>query len=255
MINYDFHDLSKRTDRELEQQITEGFTFGSYNSTKNGMFLISRDAPTPDEKEIVESVPYMQGVYDFSTLNGGERYFSNREITYQVILFNENYSTRKSAEQEIKRQLMPLNIQPLYDTHDVGFHWLGKAKNITVEDDDKLNMLTTTIKFDCYPFAIANNVEGSDVWDEVFFPHWIFQDTKYTVNGTQVINLYNIGSKSIECELVVSGSVTVTGSFGSVKLKSGNYTDTQLVLTIGANRLTLIGKGAIEFKFYREEMI
>src|SRR5699024_6231271 len=104
-----------------------------------------------------------------------------------------------------------LNIQPLYDTHDVGFHWLGKAKNITVEDDDKLNMLTATIKFDCYPFAIANNVEGSDVWDEVFFPHWIFQDTKYTVNGTQVINLYNIGSKSIECELVVSGSVTVAG--------------------------------------------
>lgn len=255
MINYDFHDLSKRTDRELEQQITEGFTFGSYNSTENGMFLISRDAPTPDEKEIVESVPYMQGVYDFSTLNGGERYFSNREITYQVILFNENYSTRKSAEQEIKRQLTPLNIQPLYDTHDVGFHWLGKAKNITVEDDDKLNMLTATIKFDCYPFAIAKNVEGSDVWDEVFFPHWIFQDTKYTVNGTQVINLYNIGSKSIECELVVSGSVTVAGSFGSVKLKSGNYTDTQLVLTIGANRLTLIGKGAIEFKFYREEMI
>ena len=142
MINYDFHDLSKRTDAELEQQITEGFTFGNYSSTENGMFLISRDAPTPDEKEIVESVPYMQGVYDFSTLNGGERYFSNREITYQVILFNENYSTRKSAEQEIKRQLTPLNIQPLYDTHDVGFHWLGKAKNITVEDDDKLNMLT-----------------------------------------------------------------------------------------------------------------
>lgn len=255
MINYEFRDLSKRTDTELEQQITEGFTFGDYNSTDNGMFLISRDAPTPDEKEITESVPYMQGVYDFSTLNGGERYFDNRQITYQVMLFNEDYGTRKGAEQEIKRQLVPLGIQPLYDTHDIGFHWLGKVKTVAVEDDAKVNTLAATITFDCYPFAITNNIEGSDVWDEVFFPHWIFQDTKYTVNGTQVINLYNIGSKSIECELVVSGSVTVAGSFGSVKLKSGNYTDTQLVLTIGANRLTLIGKGAIEFKFYREEMI
>lgn len=255
MINYDFHDLSKRTDVELEQQITEGFTFGDYNSTENGMFLISRDAPTPDEKEIVESVPYMQGVYDFSTLNGGERYFDNRQITYQVMLFNSDYSTRKGAEQEIKRRLVPLGIQALYDTHDIGFHWLGKVKTVTVEDDAKVNTLAATITFDCYPFAITNNIEGSDIWDDVFFPHWIFQDTKYTVSGTQAIKLYNIGSKSIECELVVSGNITVAGGFGSIDLTSGNYKDTQLVLAMGVNNLTLTGNGTIEFRFYREEMI
>lgn len=252
--NYDFHDLGKYTDEELERQITEGFIFGDYDSRENNMFLISRDAPTPSEKEITESVPYMQGVYDFSTLNF-DRYFDNREVTYQVMLFENEYENRKYPEQDIKRSLMKLDIQPLYDTHDQGYHWLGKCKSVTVEDDAEKGTLSCTIVFDCYPFAIYNSEEGSDIWDDVYFPHWIFQETKYTVNGSQSISLFNIGSKSAECELIVTGTVNVSGSFGTLNLTAGNYKDTQLVLAMGENKLSLSGNGTIEFKFYREEMI
>lgn len=233
----------------------ESFTFGEYNSMDNRMFVATREAPTPEEREIVESVPYMQGVYDFSQLNGGERYFDNREITYQVMLFEQDYPTRKYAEQEIKRQLMPLGIQPFYDSHDNGYHWLGKCKSVSVDDDEAKGTLSCSIVFDCYPFAIYNEAEGSDIWDDVYFPHWIFQETKYTVNGSQSISLFNIGSKSAECELIVTGTVNVSGSFGTLNLTVGNYKDTQLVLAMGENKLTLSGNGTIEFKFYREEMI
>lgn len=233
----------------------EGFTFGGFDSMGNRMFVTQREAPTPSEREIVETVPYMQGVYDFSQLNGGERYFDNREITYQVMLFEQDYPTRKYAEQEIKRQLMPLGIQPLYDSHDNGYHWLGKCKSVTVEDDEAKGTLSCSIVFDCYPFAIYNEAEGSDIWDDVYFPHWIFQETKYTVNGSQSISLFNIGSKSAECELIVTGTVNVSGSFGTLNLTAGNYKDTQLVLAMGENKLALSGDGTIEFKFYREEMI
>ncbi len=252
--DYDFHDLGKYTDEELERQITEGFIFGDYDSRENNMFLISRDAPTPSEKEITESVPYMQGVYDFSTLNF-DRYFDNREVTYQVMLFENEYENRKHPEQHIKRSLMKLGIQPLYDTHDQGYHWLGKCKSVVVEDDVEKGTLSCTIIFDCYPFAIYNEAEGSDIWDDVYFPHWIFQETKYTVSGSQSISLFNIGSKSAECELIVTGTVNVSGSFGTLNLTAGNYKDTQLVLEMGENRLSLSGNGTIEFKFYREEMI
>lgn len=252
--DYDFHDLGKYTDEELERQITEGFIFGDYDSRENNMFLISRDAPTPSEKEITESVPYMQGVYDFSTLNF-DRYFDNREVTYQVMLFENEYENRKHPEQDIKRSLMKLDIQPLYDTHDQGYHWLGKCKSVTVDDDAEKGTLACTVVFDCYPFAIYNEVEGSDIWDDVYFPHWIFQETKYTVNGSQSISLFNIGSRSVECEMVVTGDITVIGDFGSVELTSGDYQDTQIVLAMGENHLTLSGNGMIEFRFYREEMI
>ena len=252
--NYDFHDLGKYSDEELERQITEGFIFGDYDSRENNMFLISRNAPTPSEKEITESVPYMQGVYDFSTLNF-DRYFDNREVTYQVMLFENEYENRKRPEQDIKRSLMKLGIQPLYDTHDQGYHWLGKCKSVAVEDDVEKGTLSCTIVFDCYPFAIYNSEEGSDIWDDVYFPHWVFQETKYSVNGSQKEKLYNIGSHSVEVEVVVSGDVKIETSDSFVQLSSGSYTDTGLVFVLGENDVTLSGYGTVEFKFYREEMI
>lgn len=255
MSEYSFFDLSKRTDVEIEKQITEGFTFGGFDSTKHDLFLISRDAPTPSSKEITETVPYMQGVYDFSTLSNGERYFENRTITYEVIIFNQDYESRKAVEQEIKKKLMTLDIQPLYDTYNHVFHWLGKVDNISFDDDAKANTLKATIAFNLYPFAISNNIEGSDVWDEVYFPNYFSQDTVFVVNGTQSICLYNIGSKSAECKIRVSGSIIVTGDFGDIELDPGTYTNTQLVLNVGVNKLTLIGNGTIRFEFYREEMI
>lgn len=254
--NYDFHDLGTRTDDDLERAIDEGFTFGRYSSNDNDMFLISRDAPTPSENEITESVPYMQGVYDFSQLNGGERYFDNREITYQVMLFEKDYPTRKYAEQEIKRQLMPLGIQPLYDSHDNGYHWLGKCKSVSVDDDEEKGTLACTVVFDCYPFAIYNKAEGSDIWDDVYFPHWIFQEAKYTVNGQDVkIALYNIGSDSVGAKMNVKGTITITGDFGTRTLEEGYWVSDPLVLAMGKNEFILSGKGSIEFVINREEMI
>ena len=254
MINYDFHDLSKRTDRELEQQITEGFTFGDYNSTENGMFLISRDAPTPSSKDIIESVPYMQGVYDFSMLEN-DRYFDNRKITYQVILFEKEYENRKLPEQELKRKLMPLGVQVLYDTHDYGYHWLGKCESIVVEDDADKNILTATIIFDCYPMAIVNSMEGEDIWDEVYFPRWVFQQTKYTVNGSERISLFNIGSTTIIPKLVLSSEFTIISADNTITLPKGEYENPEIILGVGENRLKLVGNGTVEFKFNREEMI
>ena len=55
-------------------KIKEYITFGDFDSRKSGWYLQKREAPTPDEKEIVESIPYMQGELDFSSALG-ERVF------------------------------------------------------------------------------------------------------------------------------------------------------------------------------------
>lgn len=46
-------------------KIKEYIAFGDFNSRDAGWYLQKREAPTPDEKEIVESIPFMQGVLDF----------------------------------------------------------------------------------------------------------------------------------------------------------------------------------------------
>lgn len=253
-MEYEFRDLLKADDVEFEQQINEGFTFGGFDTTQHGWFLMERSAPTPSEKELTESVPYMNGSFDFSIFND-ERYFDNRELSYKFIMPSDEYINRKSIEQELKRKLVPLQQQALYDTHDNGYHWMAKVKSIEVEDDSQYNKLTASVIFDAYPFAIINDTEGADIWDDVYFPHWIFQKTKYDVNGSISIDLYNMGSKVVSPKMIVTGNVTVSKGSLSMDLTDGSYEDTKLVLIKNHNNIVLSGKGTIEFKYNREEMI
>ena len=107
----------------------------------------------------------------------------------------------------------------------------------------------------CY----SNDAAGSDIWDDVYFPHWFFQETNFRVENKkkETINLVNIGSKSVNSVIDVTGGVIITGDFGRLVLKQGHYQDTQLVLAIGNNKLTLEGnpRGNVKFTFFIEEMI
>lgn len=255
VAEYSFRDLNVRDIEDVDGiKITEGFSFGSFDSVNNGYYLIERSAPTPDEKEITETIPYSQGALDFSVINN-ERFFSNREVTYKIEAFDNQYSDRKLFENELKHQLMPLGITAIHDTHDHGLHWLGKCKSIEVEDDEEHQTLIATIVFDCYPFAIGDLLEGSDIWDEVYFPNWVFQKTHYDINGSSVINMINVGDAAVSPQIVVVGNLVISGSFGSVEANSGTYIDTPVTLNQGENKLTVTGNGSIEFKFYKEVMI
>ena len=64
-------------------KIKEYISFGDFNSRDAGWYLQKREAPTPDEKEIVESIPFMQGVLDFSSVLG-ERVFEPRSEERRV---------------------------------------------------------------------------------------------------------------------------------------------------------------------------
>ena len=213
--------------------------------------MVSRDAPTPEEQEIVESVPFKQGDYDFSAY-GGDRFFKNRQIKYSFYYFGDgSYDDRKAVEQDLKRMLLPQTISDLYDTHDKIYHWRGKVKSITVDDDAEFGNLKAEIAFNCYPFAIRNNDEFSDIWDEVYFPHWIFLKKRFTVDGKSTYTLTNIGSHVAEVTIKqVSGNVSYSGQSLSEKGVSILFAAKR-----GKNKIEFDGKGIVEFSFVREEMI
>lgn len=62
-MQYNFRDLQPTNKNEYEDIPTEGFVFGSFDSREVGWWVVSREAPTPTENEIVEQVAYTQGVY------------------------------------------------------------------------------------------------------------------------------------------------------------------------------------------------
>lgn len=234
-------------------EIKEHIRFMDFNSKEEGYYLIDRDAPSPDEKEIIEDIPFMQGVHDFSMLLG-ERIFKNRKITYEFWLPNRFYDQRKLLEQRVKRQLMMHGISQLFDTHDESFYWLGKCEEVKVDDNEETHTLTVKITFDCYPFMIASESYFTDIWDTFNFNHHVANWTKYVIQGEKEIFLINTGDTSLSPTVITDSDMKIILRGQTYSFKKGENKDFLMKLERGVNYLKIVGTGTIQFRFNAEVM-
>lgn len=235
-------------------EINELIQFKDFNSKDLNLYLLERDAPTPDEKEVIESIPFMQGELDFSMLLG-ERVFENREITYVFEAFNTPYSERKVLERTIKKLVMPHGRSNLYDTHNGKFFWYGKCKSVKVEDDAQFNTLTVTLVFNCYPFLYSFYDYFDDYFDDFDLDTETAAYTKFPISGATEIEVLNTGSASVSPEVIASSPMTVKDESGTTyTYKAGTSVDYILTLKQGVNKLTVTGNGTIAFHFHKEVM-
>lgn len=234
--------------------IKEYIKFGDFDSRDEGWYLQKRDAPTPDEKEIIESIPYMQGALDFSAILG-ERVFENREITYEFKLPNTAYEDRKVAERFIKSSMTTKIESKLFDSHDQRYYWLGKVKSIKVTDDPLKRHLVATIVFTCYPFAFHKDDYFDDVWDTFDFANDYSTWTKWQINGDKSIYFINSGDISIAPTVVCSSNMRlVDGEGKSYEFQTGENDDFELILKPGINYFTAYGNGTIAMHYNIEVM-
>lgn len=229
--------------------ITEGFKRGNIHTKEFGMWLVSRSAPTPDEKTITESVPFMHGVYDFSMILG-ERIYENRIISYQFEIIDMNYQQRKLIQTKLENWLMKDGFAPLYDDHAPGYYYLAKCTGVDVEDTS--GGLTVNVEFEAYPFKISILEEGHDIWDDFNFELDVSQPVEYQVNGTLNINLLNAGSCSVVPTITVSAAMTIQKDKITYNVPQGESKSESFRLMIGENPMTITGNGTIKFTFYKE---
>ena len=78
------------------------------------------------------------------------------------------------------------------------------------------------------------------------------QDTKFTVNGTSSVSIYNSSIIDIEPEIIASSQFEITLDNKKYTVKAGTSKDYKFKLKPGANNLTLKGNGTIEFRFRKE---
>jgi phage-related protein len=236
---------------DMTVDITEKIEFGTFDSKNRKMYLISRTAPTPAKNDISESVPFMNGVYDFSRILGEDSY-QNRPLTYVFHVYEGDKSNRKHNQTVIENELMRLGITEIHDTYDPNYYYLGKCVSVSTDDDHRYGRLIITIEFDCYPFKVANEPEGNDIWDIFNFDLDYAQDTEYEVNGSRSITLYNAGIPSVVPEITVDGEITVSNGQRQTTITNGTFKNESFRLMPGENTLTLDGQGTISFYFYKE---
>ena len=156
--------------------LEEHLQFNGKTTKEFDMYLIERDAPTPEEMEQHVTVPYRQGYIDFSSRNG-ERIYNGRTLTYVFQIFGVTYEQRKAKEFLITNWLMNSGESKLIDSHDIQYYYHAKCKSVTVEDDERLQTLILTITFIAQPFKISELYDGHDIWDEFDFELDYVQDT------------------------------------------------------------------------------
>ena len=232
-----------------ETEIREGFTFSGTHTSEYGLRLIERVGNPPTEKEIYENIPFMQGEYDFSDVLG-VRVFNNRELTYVFEQIEYDYQSRKVDETVLSNWLLRSRRQELYDDYDKGYYYIAKCK--TVESVDNYHGTQYKITFDAQPFMIGELEEGNDIWDTFNFELDVAQDTKYTVNGTEVITIINGGSNLVQPTIQASNPMTVIKGSKTYSIPEGQSKSYEFNLDVGENKLTIQGNGTIEFLFYKE---
>lgn len=235
-------------------EINEYIQFMNFNSKNEKLYLIERNAPTPDEKEILKDIPFKQGVLDFSALLGS-RVFKNREIEYVFMLFNTPYNQRKIVERNIKQKLMVHSKNKLFDTHDSNYYWLGKCKSVEVDNGEQFNQLKVTITFDCYPYMFSHTNYFDDYWDTFEFDEDVANYTKYIVKGSLEFPLFNAGSVAVKPEITVNNTFRVkVNDEDFIEFQTGSKQDYYLSLKPGLNKVRVEGNGTIQFHYQKEVM-
>ena len=200
---------------DMTIKIKEGITFNDFDTRENDMYLIDRSAPTPSEKEIIESVPFAHGVYDFSNILG-ERIFNNRTISYTFHIHEHDYDRRKHDQTVLENKLLGTHITRLEDSYDPSYYYLAKCVSVNTTDDHVYNRLVVTADFDCYPFKISKLKEGHDIWDEFNFELDVAQEMQYAMDGEYTFKQLPIGSTA------TIGAWATTYASGGGKIPMGN---------------------------------
>lgn len=235
-------------------KLTDYIQFMEFNSKKENLLLLDRDAPTPSEKEIIKDLPYKQGVLDFSMLLG-DRVFNNRDITYNFLLLETSEKDIYFFETKLKQKLMRYGQQKIHDSHDPYYYWYGKCKSVKAERNATYNRLQVTIVFDCYPYMFSNTNYFDDSWEHFDLKNDVANYTKYEIKGSLDFPLYNSGSVSTRPDVIVDTKmiVTVNGE-DPITFEPGDSKNFYLSLKPGVNDIHVEGNGIIRFHFQSEVM-
>lgn len=276
MPSYKFHEIGIYTGDISEVNPDAGIQFGGFDSAKAGWWLSKREFSTPEEYEVVDSVPYQQGEYDFSVLDN-QRFFKARTIKYEFLIIDDDPQYRQGSYDQGMNELMKLPYQEtdvdnaymdLYDTGAPAYKFNVKCKSVSSSDDDEKGVMTVTVEFKGDPFAISRSKADEEIWDEIDFDNYLVQQTYYEINGELTFSLDNPGMPTpVNIEIENSSDVVIRWPgesrsnptivkpithIGAETIHGGNVTK---ILPSGSNNnIGFTGTGSVRLNFHYRMM-
>lgn len=120
-----------------------------------GASLARFDAKPPKKKSIRETIPFFNGSYDFSAING-EVYWEDRVIECIFEMLADTPEELEEKKAAFSNWVMNVTEQHIHSPFIPDYHFVGTFDEMDYEDDDGLDKTTATVTFLAYPYKVAN---------------------------------------------------------------------------------------------------
>jgi predicted phage tail component-like protein len=224
---------------------------GKGSLTDFGALLIDFSPQPPAPKKIKDSVPFMNGSYDFSTVaTNGEVVFNERKINCSLDFFADSKAEMYVQYSSVLEWLLSGKHELIY-TGEPNMQYLASVDEAPSFDEFVRNNGTLSFNFTADPFKQSVALEGENEWDAFNFLTDSLQNVEFDINGYQAIQIYNTGRPTIptiNCSKVMLATISgYTATF-----KAGDNQDWRFKLQRGLNNIGINGAGKIKFIFRKE---
>jgi predicted phage tail component-like protein len=238
----------------LLEQI-KGFTFNNKHNHDANVVMHEKSINTPSKKKIKETVPFMNGTYDFSTVgSNGEIVYEEREITIILGLPETTQQRLQVLYSKTLEWLVDVGQKQLIFDDNKDYYYLAEVDKVdTFETVQSFGQLTVT--FTAYPFKFGVNTVGNEEWDTFNFLEDKLQDTEFDVDAmSTLVNIYNPGRRSVVPIISVDAPMDVKIRDYTANLSTGDNKDYSFKIKPGDNIIEIIGVGHIKFIFRKESL-
>lgn len=172
-----------------------GITFNGKHSLRDlGLYAENKIINAPPKKKITDSVPFMHGVYDFSTIgSNGEQVFDLRTVTVTLRIIAYSVEEVHTVYGQALEWLMDYGEHELVFDFMPDFYFMAEVQD--APDWDKfLRYGLLSVDFICRPFKIGTSYVGDDIWDTFnFITDYTMYTNIFTVDNAALFEVYNPG--------------------------------------------------------------
>lgn len=232
-----------------------GITFNGRHSYNDfGLVLEEKKINPPAKTKILDTVPYMNSQYDFSTVGtNGEQVYGTRIITVKLALLCYTMEQLYIVYSQVLEWLVDVGQSQLIFDFMPGFYFLAEAQDAP-SFDEFVDNGELTINFVCEPFKYSTSYMGDDIWDTFcFLTDYTQKSNVFSISGTTAVTMYNNG-RVIAPVINCSSAMTVTFNNVTYNLVQGDNKVWGLKLQNGKNDLIFNGNGTVKILFRWEAL-
>lgn len=212
--------------------ITDGIRInGKHSYGDFGLYLKSRNIGLPEQKSIRETVPFMNGYYDFSALNGAPAW-NERVIEYAFDVVNDTPADLDFFVSYVLGWLGLVHDADIFDDTVYGYHWHGSYKEAKVAWDESGLHAEIAVSFVVHPFKIANEAKE----------HSLTAGTHTIINSGMAVSPY--AQSDADAAIQIGNYVSSIPANEKIQL--------EIDLERGENTVLITGEGTVTLSYFEE---